>query len=523
MRLRSSLLPIVAVLAMVAGPVGGAAARAEATDPGPTSWTASDITDANVARAVAAVPGLVATARARAGVPGMAVAIVSRGKVVLAAGYGERVAGSGLPVDADTVFQMASVSKPVGATVISRAVSQGLVRWSDPIRRYLPSFALDSAYVTRNVTIGDMYAHRSGLPDHAGDDLESIGYRQGYILDRLRYLPLSPFRAGYDYTNFGLAAGGVAVARAAKTTWANLADRLLFTPAGMTSSSYRFADYLRSPNKALTHRPVDGVWQHLESLDADPEAPAGGLSSTVNDMARWMLLQLGDGTIDGRQLIDPAVLQVMRQPHSVSAAPGDPTARPGLYGYGIGTGVDGTGHVRWSHSGAFYAGAGTTVDMAPAADLGIVVLSNGLPQGESEAVAASFLDIAETGALQRDWFEVYAQAFAPILVDRTMLAGRTPPPGATPARPLAAYVGTYSNEYVGDARVVRRGNGLVLLLGPDPMAFPLTAWGGNRFSYRMPGEGGLGRSAVDFRPDTGTVTIEQFDQFGLGTLVSRRR
>jgi CubicO group peptidase (beta-lactamase class C family) len=489
-------------------------------DTNPGSWTFTEVTDANVAKAVAQLPDIIEEVRAKTGVPGFAAAVVYQGRVLLADGYGERAAGSRQPVDANTVFQMASVSKAVGATAVSRLVDEGVISWDDPVRDHIPGFALATPYVSRNATIADLYSHRSGLPLHAGDDLEDIGFDRAAILERLRYLPLTSFRDTYHYTNFGLTAGAQAAADAARMSWVELTDTKLFQPAGMTSSSFLFSDYLNAPNRALTHVKTATGWQHGETRNPQAQSPAGGLSSTANDMARWMLLQLGDGAIDGQRLIDAGVLQVMRQPHSVSGAPANPDVRPGLYGYGIGTGVDGTGHVKWSHSGAFFLGTGTVFEMLPAADLGIVVMGNVQPMGYVEAISASFMDIATTGSVQRDWLSAYTAVFAPMLQDPSELAGREPASDAKPRLPLSAYVGEYRNDYVGTARVERKGSGLVLRLGPEGRQgrYPLTAWGGNLFSYLPRGENALGPSAVTFRPAEGTVTIEQLDENGMGTL-----
>jgi CubicO group peptidase (beta-lactamase class C family) len=158
MKRPAAAVAIAAVLATLCLPSVAAApaSRPAAPDsPSPGAWTATAITEANVAAGVAAIPGLVAEVQRRVGVPGMAVAVVYQDRVLLNAGYGVREAGTNTPVDADTRFQMASVSKPVAATVVSRSVSDGTVDWSDPIRGELGTFALKDPYVTRNVTIGD--------------------------------------------------------------------------------------------------------------------------------------------------------------------------------------------------------------------------------------------------------------------------------------------------------------------------------------------------------------------------------
>src|SRR5580765_4181716 len=94
-------------------------------------------------------------------VPGLAIGIVYRDTPIYLKGYGVRDVGTSYPVDADTVFQLASLATPLGSTVIAGLVSDGVIKWDDPIIKYDPGFEMDTPYLTRNVTIGDMYSHRS--------------------------------------------------------------------------------------------------------------------------------------------------------------------------------------------------------------------------------------------------------------------------------------------------------------------------------------------------------------------------
>jgi CubicO group peptidase (beta-lactamase class C family) len=164
----------------------------------PQEEAAMSLPDNAVDNAVAKLDGLVDDLMKKSGIPGMAVAVVHGGKTVYAKGFGVKDVRNGDAaenrVDADTVFQLASMSKPLGATVVAHQVSQGAVTWDTPIVDKLPWFALADPAVTRMVTIGDMYSHRSGLPDHAGDMLENLGYDRRYVLDHLRALPLAQFR-----------------------------------------------------------------------------------------------------------------------------------------------------------------------------------------------------------------------------------------------------------------------------------------------------------------------------------------
>src|SRR5215475_5328489 len=142
--------------------------------------TASDrVTEQKIETACIKLAALITEQMQKTGVPGIAIAIVYRNKAIYLKGHGVRDVGTRQPVDPDTVFQLASVSKPLGSTVIAGLVGDGIVKWDDPIIKYDPDFAMDNPYLTRNVTIRDMYSHRSGLHDHAGDLLEDMGYNRG--------------------------------------------------------------------------------------------------------------------------------------------------------------------------------------------------------------------------------------------------------------------------------------------------------------------------------------------------------
>src|SRR5262249_54632964 len=168
-------------------------------------------------RGTAALPGLekyVDGLRERTGVPGIAVAVVHADRVVYLKGFGVREIGAPGPIDADTVFQLASVSKPLTATVIAGLVGDGTVTWAAGISALDPGFRLWGDSVSAAVTLRDLLCHRTGLPEHAGDLLEDLGYSRAEILRRLRYQePAGPFRASHAYTNFAFTEAAVAAAR----------------------------------------------------------------------------------------------------------------------------------------------------------------------------------------------------------------------------------------------------------------------------------------------------------------------
>ena len=206
-------------------------------------------------------------------VPGLAIAVVFQDKVVYAKGFGVRDVNTKVPVDADTVFQLASVSKPIGSTVVAELVGEGKITWDSKLSALDPAFQMFDPWVTRQITVRDMYAHRSGLPDHAGDLLEDLGFTRTEILFRLRYQrPYSSFRSHYAYTNFGMTEGAVAAVKPYGLEWEEACAQKLYKPLGMTSTSSRYADFTARQNKALGHVLVNGKWEQKFKRDPDAQS-----------------------------------------------------------------------------------------------------------------------------------------------------------------------------------------------------------------------------------------------------------
>ncbi|WP_431683678.1 serine hydrolase [Kitasatospora sp. KL5] len=522
--------PLLAGLLLAGCTSGSTGDPTAAPSPSPSSAPATApppqppprLTEEQVASAVARIDGYAQNAIAKTGVPGLALAVVYRDKVVHTKGFGVRQLGKPETVTPDTVFQLASVSKPIASTVVAGVVGQKAVKWDDPVTAHDPGFALADPWVSSHVTIADLFSHRSGLPDHAGDLLEDLGYQRDYILQHLRDHTLAPFRASYAYTNYGLTEAAVAVAKAKGVAWEDLAADVLYKPLGMTSTSSLRSAYDSAANKAVPHVRTDTGWQVSTTENPDPQSPAGGVSSTVQDLARWMRLQLADGTFEGRRVVDAAGLNETRVPHIVSNPPKAPAGNAGSYGLGWNVNQDSHGRLRLNHSGAFELGAATVVTLLPSEQLGIVVLTNGQPIGVPEAVAEAFFDFAQEGREMVDWLSFLGKVVpAAALVGVSPTDYSKPPAGAAPAEPDAAYVGTYRNNYYGPLTVTARNGGLVMSLGPDNLQFPLRHYDGDVFSFQTRGENAVGLSGVTFTvgPDgrASSVVVEQFNHDGLGT------
>lgn len=472
--------------------------------------------DNAVDNAVSKLDGIAEDLMKKSGIPGMAVAVVHGGKTVYAKGFGVKDVRSGEKVDPDTVFQLASVSKSISSTVVAQQVGANAIDWETPIVSKLPWFALSDPVVTKMVTVGDMFSHRSGLPDHAGDMLEDLGYDRRYVLDRLRDQPLDPFRISYAYTNYGLTAGAEAVAASARKSWEDLADDVLFKPLGMSQTSFRFADFEKRKNRALGHIHIDGKYEPLYVRDPDQEGPAGGASSSVNDVTRWLAMVLANGSFEGKEVVDPKALLPAVTPQIVSSPASEPAMRSGFYGFGFNVSSTSAGRMEISHSGAFELGTGTNFVIIPSADVAIVALTNGTASGVPEALNAQFADLVQFGEVRQDWFNLYQQLLLPEEQPVGSLVGKKPPANPEPSEPLSSYVGTYNNPYWGPAKVSQKDGNLQLELGTK-LSVPLINWDGNVFTYEWVSEnsppGSIGKATFDGNK----LTLEYYDELGKGT------
>lgn len=485
-----------------------------------------------VAAALEQLPELVEQTMEATGIPGMSVAVVHEGDTVYAEGFGVREAGADPAVTPDTVFQIASLSKPLSATGVAAAIGQsdGTLDWDTRIHDLLPGFAFSDPLVTDQATVGDAFSHRTGLFTGAGDDLEDIGYDRSEILDRLRLQPLDSFRNAYNYSNFGLTVGAEAVATSRDQSWEDLMDELVFTPIGMTYSSARHDDYLAQKNRALLHAKIDGEFTPLYDRDPDPQAPAGGVSSTANDLAKWMQVLLNEGSTTGSSpeaVADPDALRAAMTPQIVSGTGIGLTGRPSHYGHGFNASPLLSGRMAYSHSGAFVLGGGTAFQVVPDLDLGIVVLGNGAPVGAPESVIAQFFDVIQFGEVTRDWTADFEGFFAGYLAPIGDLLGEDPP--AQPALPddAEALLGSYENPYFGDMVIEEGADGFVARIGPDGVtALELMPWDGDRLAYEPRDENaphGSLASATIVRDDGGIrLTLQSFDERGLGTWTKSR-
>ncbi len=410
-------------------------------------------------------------------VPGIAVAVVKDGQVVLARGYGVRELGKPAPVEADTLFAIASNTKAFTATSLNLLAEQGKLNMDDRVIDHLPSFRMSDPYVTGEMRIRDLLSHRSGLSLGAGDLLfwPTTSYSNAEVVQRLGKVPLKAgFRDRYAYDNILYAVAQQVIEKVSGQSYADFLQQHIFTPVGMAGTRFN-ADHLQPGDKAAVgHAKFDFTeLRTVAPLTWSNNAGAGGIYSSVHDMARWMNVQLAQGKLEnGTALFSPKTQQAMWQMITPQVVP-EPSvpqlaaARPNFAGYGEGWSLsDYRGRKLVWHTGG-WPGMVSRVTLVPEQKLGVVVLTNQEVGAAFNAITMAVLD-AYLGTPPTDWVAAYAAAVAKAQdkADEGWAAHQAArDPRSTPSLPLAGYAATYRDPWYGNVVVEKQGGTLRLRFG----------------------------------------------------------
>lgn len=409
--------------------------------------------------------------------PAIAVAVVVRDSVVFAKGYGVLEQGKPATADENTIFAIGSSSKAFTTASLAMLIDQGKLKWDDPASGFLPGWELADPWVTREITVKDLVAHRVGL-DRADRIWGATDFDRDEVLRRQRYIKrVVSFRSLFGYNNHMFAAAGQVIKNVSGMTWDDFVKRRIFEPLGMVRATTSTKPLATMANVATPHAwgrdsVIPVPWHNLDNI-----GPAGSINASAREMAEWLRLQLGRGLYRGQRLISEASIKEMHSPQTViplerwfaSLSPVNHQMVPGthFFMYGLGWFLqDYKGHYLVQHGGSI-DGMRCLVAMAPEENIGIVVLTNLNPSSVDEAIGFKFFDLYFGGA-ERDWSRVMLDSVIALrgralAEERTTEAGRIL--GTSPTVPLAKYVGVYADSAYGDAEIKEQSGKLTIQFG----------------------------------------------------------
>jgi len=404
-------------------------------------------------------------------IPGAALAVVANGETVFAEGFGVRNLERQLPLDADTLYPIASTSKSINATLLGMLVDEGKLSWDAPVQAYLPWFRLKDSLASEQVTLRDLVVMRTGLPRHDWLWMENPIDRAA-IAERLRYLDASAgFRERFQYNNLTVTTSGYLAEVVTGKSWEALVQERILTPLGMHRTAFSAA----SSNPCTLGYHENELRELLAGrrVACEVTAPSGGvIHSTVEDMARWILFNLNGGCVDGKQLIQPSTLREIHSPQIVAG--NDASARKPNAAYAIGWTLDTyNGYRRVSHGGYLHD-VHSEVTFFPTENLGIVAFVNfGAPMLALLLCEHTFDLIKGLSPVSTAEARL-AEYEKSIAKTREQRARAHRELNTAPSHPTDHYAGKYGHPAYGTIEISAEGGQLVLVRGG--LTLPLEHW-----------------------------------------------
>lgn len=407
----------------------------------------------------------IAKAQQAADVPGVAIGLLDHGKVVFAGGFGVRELGKPDKVDANTLFIIASNTKALSTLLLSKEVDRGKFTWDTPVTQVFGDFKLGDADTTKHVLMKHLVCACTGMPR---EDLPWLfefkdATPKGSLALLGTFQPTSKFGEVFQYSNLMAAAAGfigghlLAPKRELGRAYDEAMRKEVFAPLGMSATTFDFKRALKTDHASPHGENIDGKTA-VARMDLNyavlPVRPAGGAWSSVNDVLKYVGMELAKGKLpDGKPFVSEAALLARRAPQVMIDE--DQT-----YGMGLMT------NTRWGvplvHHGGDLIGYHSDMFWIPDAEVGGVILTNAdagvILRGPFERKVLEVLYDGEPEA-DEDVMTSIARHKDATAVERKRLV--TPPDAAV----VAKLASKYREKSLGDITVTKRGADTVFDFG----------------------------------------------------------
>jgi CubicO group peptidase (beta-lactamase class C family) len=329
--------------------------------------------DPKIAAAIRMLEAWIESDLAYKGKPGLSIGIVHDQELIWARGFGYADVEKRIPTTTETAYRMASNTKMFTAISLMKLRDAGKLELHDPVTKHLPWFQPKGMEKNpRPITIWNLLTHTSGLPREAAapywTDNEFPSPQEFRELIRTQEVIYRPEKR-WKYSNLALSLGGEIVEAVSGEPYAEYVQRHILQPLGMTGSAIGISSAV-APKMAVGYgrRMPDGSRDIRPASDCKAIDPAAGLVSTLEDMARFAMLQFREDDTDGEQVLSATTLNEM---HRVRWLQPD-----WKRGWGIGFSIWREGETTLVGHGGSLAGYRTQTAFSPADKIAVLVLTN---------------------------------------------------------------------------------------------------------------------------------------------------
>lgn len=261
-------------------------------------------------------------------IPGAAYVIIQNNKVVELETFGYTDKSKSKKITSDTVFRLASVSKPFAATITTMLAQEKRLNLSDPITQYIPKFVLAKKDASKKIQIKHLLSHSSGLMPNAYDNLLHENWNMQKIIGRFdRVSPICQPGICYGYQNIAYGFLQFAIENSQPQSYATLLQERIFTPLKMHNASVGIDNFLNNKNIAKPHVLIrskrtgkkdkngryikQNVWHPVKvQPDYYKVAPAAGVNASITDLAKWLNANMGNNP----DVLSPHLLNELTTP-----------------------------------------------------------------------------------------------------------------------------------------------------------------------------------------------------------------
>lgn len=405
-------------------------------------------------------------------IPGVAIGIIKDGKLVYAKGFGETALGSGKKVNANTLFMIGSNSKAFTGTALAMLEHEEKCDLNDPVIKWYPRLKMQDPWLNDNLSLTDIVTHRIGMETFQGDFMYwDSDLAQYEIIQKFGQLkPMYAPRTKWGYCNAGYVLAGKCIEEISGTKWNNYLNNTFFNPLNMNHTYCYVSDLKHVSNVAKAHTVIDGKTKIIPYGNIDNLAPAGAISSTVEDMSHWLIMQLNNGKYNGQEVLPEEVIQKTRTPYSIIGQGSHPfnTSHFDLYSLGWGL-QDYEGREMVSHTGGIN-GFVTSVTMIPDENLGILVFTNTDHNYFYEAMKWEIVDAYLELPFQdysNKYFSFYTRKTESEASEIEAWQEKVKAKNEWPTD-ITNFVGTYAHEVYGTIECQKKGKALELSFEHHP-------------------------------------------------------
>lgn len=388
---------------------------------------------------------------------GLAVAVVKDNKVIYSKGFGYRDLNKKLPVNANTIFHIASMTKAFTGSLLGILEGEDKLSLKDKPAEHIPGFQFYNDKMDKLVTIEDLLSHRSGLGGHGSSIVMFPENDKLKTVQRLKYLkPQAEIKNSWVYSNIGYTLAGAIAEQIAGNSWEHMVREKIFTPLEMQSTVTAVEAMKKRNNFSLGYARYKGNTEQTVFENYASSSPAGAIKSSVNDLCNWMRTWLNKGVFKGKQVIPKSYIRAASRLQNIKH---EAAYEEGSFLWGEGFGWrlrSWEGHFRMRHGGNTN-GFSTVMELFPMKKIGIVVLTNQknsyLPYAVSDYISRKLLDLPEF-----EFPVIVSDAFKPDPKDKPLHQEKPP------THPLQAFTGAYEANGYGKVTVVLEDHKLYAIL-----------------------------------------------------------